>query len=156
MSDVTSIEEEVANIAKVDSDPLTVPAYGYELIREILIPELLGRETPDLLYWAGKRIARLFPLDSVEESVSFFQKVAWGKLEIVKQTKNEVVYSLSSELIEKRLKEKGKCTFQLEAGYLAQQYEHSKNVIAEAFEDPKRRSNKVTITVRWDSKDSVE
>ncbi|EOR25431.1 hypothetical protein A499_05335 [Niallia nealsonii AAU1] len=35
----------------METDPLTVPAYGYELIREILIPELLGRDTPDLLYW---------------------------------------------------------------------------------------------------------
>ena len=152
MNDLTSLEEEL----QVESDPLTVSAYGYELIREILIPELLGRETPDLLYWAGKRIARLFPVNTVEECVPFFQKVAWGNLEIVKQNKNEVVYTLSSELIEKRLKEKGKSTFQLEAGFLAQQYEQTKKVIVEAFEDPKKRNQKVTITVRWDSKDSIE
>jgi predicted hydrocarbon binding protein len=152
LSDLTSLEEKT----QVESDPLTVPAYGYELIREILIPELLGRDTPDLLYWAGKRIARLFPLNTVEEAYAFFQKVGWGNLEVVKQTKNEIIYQLSSELIEKRLKEKGKCTFQLEAGYLAQQYEQTKKVIAEAFEDPKRKEKKVTITVRWDSKDPVE
>ena len=119
MSDLTSVEEKT----QVETDPLTVPAYGYELIREILIPELLGRDTPDLLYWAGKRIARLFPLHAIEEAYTFFQKVGWGNLEVVKQTKNEITYQLSSDLIEKRLKEKGKCTFQLEAGYLAQQYE---------------------------------
>ncbi|MEM5592036.1 DUF2507 domain-containing protein [Niallia circulans] len=70
MSDLTSLEEKT----QVESDPLTVPAYGYELIREILIPELLGRDTPDLLYWAGKRIARLFPLNAVEEAYAFFKK----------------------------------------------------------------------------------
>jgi len=152
LSNLTSVEEKT----QVETDPLTVPAYGYELIREILIPELLGRDTPDLLYWAGKRIARLFPLNAVEEAYVFFQKVGWGHLEVVKQTKNEITYHLSSELIEKRLKEKGKCTFQLEAGFLAQQYEQTKKVIAEAFEDPKRKDQKITITVRWDSKDSVE
>ena len=153
MSDLTPLEEK----SQIEQeDPLTVPAYGYELIREILIPELLGRETPDLLYWAGKRIARLFPLDSVEECVSFFQKVAWGNLEVTKLTKNEVIYSLSSDLIEKRLKEKGKSTFQLEAGFLAQQYQQIKKVIVEAFEEPKKRNQKVTITVRWDSKDIIE
>lgn len=152
MSNLTSVEEKI----QVEADPLTVPAYGYELIREVLIPELLGRDTPDLLYWAGKRIARLFPLTAIEEAYVFFQKVGWGNLEVVKQTKNEIIYQLSSELIEKRLKEKGKCTFQLEAGYIAQQYEQTKKVIAEAFEDPKRKDYKVTITVRWDSKDSVE
>ncbi|EOR25432.1 hypothetical protein A499_05340 [Niallia nealsonii AAU1] len=91
---------------------------------------------------AGKRIARLFPLDAIEEAYTFFQKVGWGNLEVVKQTKNEITYQLSSDLIEKRLKEKGKCTFQLEAGYLAQQYEQTKKVIAEAFEDPKRKDKK--------------
>ena len=151
MSDLTSVEEKT----QVETDPLTVPAYGYELIREILIPELLGRDTPDLLYWAGKRIARLFPLHAIEEAYTIFQKVGWGNLEVVKQTKNEITYQLSSDLIEKRLKEKGKCTFQLEAGYLAQQYEQTKKVIAEAFEDQKIKYKKITFTVRWDSKDPV-
>lgn len=151
MSELTSIEEK----SKVEEEPLTVPAYGYELLREILIPDLLGRDTPDLLYWAGKRIARMFPLEKIEDARSFFEKAGWGTLEIVKQTKNEIDYTITSPLIEKRLKEKGKCSFQLEAGYLAQQHEQTKKVIAEAFEDPKRRNKKITITVRWDSKDPV-
>lgn len=151
MSDLTSVEGK----AKKNEDPLTVPAYGYELLREILIPELLGRDTPDLLYWAGKRIARLFPLNHLEEARTFFEKAGWGNLEIVSQDKHEMEYSISSELIEKRLSEKGKCSFQLEAGYLAQQHEQLKKVITEAFEDPKRRGKKVKITVRWDSKDSI-
>ncbi|GKU81506.1 YslB family protein [Niallia sp. NCCP-28] len=149
MSELTSVEEK----SKVEEEPLTVPAYGYELLREILIPDLLGRDTPDLLYWAGKRIARMFPLENIEDARSFFAKAGWGTLEIAKQTKNEIEYTITSPLIEKRLKEKGKCSFQLEAGYLAQQHEHSKQVIAEAFEDPKRRNKKIMITVRWDSKD---
>jgi len=151
LSELTSIKEE----AKLEEEPLTVPAYGYELLREILIPDLLGRDTPDLLYWAGKRIARMFPLEKIEDAHAFFEKAGWGTLEIVKQTKNEIDYTITSPLIEKRLKEKGKCCFQLEAGYLAQQHEHTKKVIAEAFEDPKRRNKKITITVRWDSKDPV-
>lgn len=151
MSDLTSVEGK----AKKNEDPLTVPAYGYELLREILIPELLGRDTPDLLYWAGKRIARLFPLNHLEEARAFFEKAGWGNLEIISQNKHEMEYSLSSELIEKRLSEKRKCTFQLEAGYLAQQHEQFKKVITEAFEDPKRRGKKVKITVRWDSKDAI-
>ncbi|MGP7816759.1 YslB family protein [Niallia sp. 01092] len=151
MSELTSVEGR----SRVDEEPLTVPAYGYELIREILIPDLLGRDTPELLYWAGKRIARMFPLEHIEEARNFFEKAGWGTLEVSKQSKYEMEYTLTSPLIEKRLREKGKCTFQLETGYLAQQHEHLKKVIAEAFEDPKRRDKKITITVRWDSKDPV-
>ncbi|WP_445489571.1 YslB family protein [Niallia sp. 03133] len=151
MSDLTSVEGR----SRVDGEPLTVPAYGYELIREILIPDLLGRDTPELLYWAGKRIARMFPLENVEDARLFFEKAGWGTLEVSKQSKHEIEYTLTSRLIEKRLKEKGKCSFQLEAGYLAQQHELVKKIIAEAFEDPKRRGKKITITVRWDSKDPI-
>jgi len=149
LSEITTEEQ----ITKVEEDSLTVPAYGYELLREILIPDLLGRDTPDILYWAGKRIARTFPLEHLEEAAAYFEKAGWGHLEIVKANKNEMEYALSSPLIEKRLKEKGKCTFQLEAGYLAQQHEQIRELVAEAFEDPKRRGKKITITVRWDSKD---
>ncbi|MEM5598512.1 DUF2507 domain-containing protein [Niallia circulans] len=76
-------------------------------------------------------------------SVRFFQKVGWGNLEVVKQTKNEIIYQLSSELIEKRLKEKGKCTFQLEAGYLAQQYEQTKRLLLKPLkiQKEKKKSN---------------
>ncbi|MFL6556844.1 MAG: DUF2507 domain-containing protein, partial [Bacillus sp. (in: firmicutes)] len=35
-------------------EPRTISIFGYELIRDILLPEILGKDTPEILYWAGK------------------------------------------------------------------------------------------------------
>lgn len=59
---------------------LDVSAYGYELIREIVLPDILGPEHSSMMYWAGKRLARKFPLQSWEEIPAFFEKAGWGTL----------------------------------------------------------------------------
>jgi len=58
------------------ASPLTVPAFGYELIREELISDLLGKDRPAILYWAGKRLARNYPLFSLDEMKEFFLNAA--------------------------------------------------------------------------------
>jgi predicted hydrocarbon binding protein len=131
----------------------TVPVFGYELIREILIPEILGDETPKILYWAGKNIARKFPLDSIPDIVNFFQQAGWGDLQVVKESKHELLVELSSVMITNRIRSKTNANFQLEAGFLAQQFERQKQVVTEAFEHPKKRSSKVQFTIKWDIKD---
>lgn len=141
------------DLPNMESSSAFVPAFGYELIREVLLPDILGRETSTILYWAGKGLARKYPLDTIEQVINFFQQAGWGHLQIKTEKKNELEFELSSELIEKRFKEHPECHFQLEAGFLAQQLEHQKNVITEAYEHPKKRLSKVSFTVRWDRKD---
>lgn len=131
----------------------TVPVFGYELIREILIPEILGEETSKILYWAGKNIARKYPLDSISDIIVFFKQAGWGNLHVVKESKDELIVELSSDLITNRIKNKKNAAFQLEAGFLAQQFERQKQVVTEAFEHPRKRSSKVQITIKWDIKD---
>ena len=133
----------------------TVPAFGYELIREVLIPDILGEETPNILYWAGKKLARKYPLESIPDIINFFKEAGWGDLYIAKESKNELLLELTSEIISQRLKENKKSFFQLEAGFLAQQLENQKQVISEAFEHPRKRSSIVEITVKWDMKDQA-
>lgn len=137
------------------SNPATVPAFGYELIREILLPSILGKETSTILYWAGKDMARKFPLQTMDEIIDFFEKAGWGYLTI-QESKNELQAELTSELITERLQKKDITTFQLEAGFLAQQVEAQKNVVAECYEHPKRRAKKVVFTVKWDKKDPID
>jgi predicted hydrocarbon binding protein len=130
-----------------------VPVFGYELLREVLIPELLGKETSEILYWAGKRIARKYPLQSMEEIFSFFQSAGWGTLVIKKEAKNELDLELTSRIITERLKTNNECSFQLEAGFLAQQMEQMNGVISEAYEHPRKRGGKIMFTIKWDKKD---
>lgn len=137
-------------------ETVTVPAFGYELIREILLPEILGSESAEILYWAGKRLARKFPLQDFLEITDFFDKSGWGQLMILNEKKSELELELSSLLITQRLQSKGTYHFQLEAGFIAQQIENQKEVISETFEHPRKRGGKVQFTVKWDKKDPAE
>lgn len=133
-----------------------VSAFGYELIRDILLPELLGKDAHEILYWAGKRLARKFPLKNFDEMCVFFQKASWGTLTITNESNNELEVELTGGIISQRLHSKKDISFQLEAGFIAQQIEMQKQVIAEAFEHPSKKGSKVRFTVKWDKKDIVK
>lgn len=134
----------------------TIPAFGYELIREELLPNILGKEASYILYWAGKDLARKHPLESMEEIFEFFSKAGWGVLSVKRESKQELEVELTSPLVAERIKKKDNCSFQIEAGFLAKQIERQKKVIAEAYEHPKKRAGKVIFTIKWDNKDRIE
>lgn len=141
----------------IESNTSDIPVFGYELIREILLPSILGKETATILYWAGKDLARKFPLQSMDEIINFFAQAGWGKLVVKAEGKHELEVELSSSVITERLhRNEGSTTFKLEAGFLAQQMEKHKGVIAECYEHPKKRANKVLFTIKWDAKDMIE
>ncbi|WP_404329473.1 YslB family protein [Mesobacillus maritimus] len=133
----------------------SVSLFGYELIRDDLISELLGKDEPEILYWAGKKLARKYPLYSIEEIIAFFHEADWGILSVKEEKRKELCLSLTGELVSNRLKKDKNSTFQLEAGFLAQQIEWQKKVVAEAFEHPNKRSNITQFTIKWDSHDPV-
>jgi predicted hydrocarbon binding protein len=133
-----------------------VSAFGLELLRTVLIPELLGDETPSILYWSGRKLARLYPLNELSDLPLFFERAGWGKLEIAEEQKDKCWLTLSSELIEARFKLDDSPVFSLEAGFLAEQFEHIKGFTTEAFTEPKpNRHKKIEFQVKWDLKDPV-
>jgi len=133
----------------------TIPAFGYELIREVLIPELLGKETPEILYWAGKHLARKFPLVSMDEVISFFEEAGWGYLKILKQDKHGMELEFTSPLITRHLKLKTDGCYKLEAGFLAEQIQTQKKVRTEAYEEVMKKTQVIRIILRWDMKDTI-
>lgn len=137
------------------NEPRNISLFGYELIREFILPEILGKDTPEILYWAGKRLARNHPLNSLDEIIDFFSKASWGLLELKKERKDEIEFELVSPLFVSRVKSKAEHYFQIEAGFLAQQIELQKQAIAETFEHPVKKANKVLFTVKWDRKDTL-
>lgn len=64
-------------------------------------------------------------------------------------------FELTSPLIVSRVKSKAEHFFQLEAGFLAQQIEIQKDVIAETFEHPLKHAQNVVFTVKWDKRDKI-
>ncbi|WP_226535347.1 YslB family protein [Fictibacillus halophilus] len=132
----------------------SVSAFGYEILRSDLLPELLGKQERNILYWAGRHLARKYPLHTMEEVSAFFNEAGWGNLEMIEASKTEMVFSLHSLLIEQRIENFQHHTFSLEAGFLAEQIQLQKKCTTEALESMKR--NKVSITVQWDKKDTIE
>lgn len=136
-------------------EEISVPSFGYELIREELLSNILGKDAPEVLYWAGKQIARTHLLQDLAEISAFFEEAGWGTLTIKKELKNELLYELSSPLIQRRIQLKPDTHFKLEAGFLAQQIESQNDLITEAYEQIQKKAGLVEITVRWDLKDHI-
>lgn len=147
----SSIQEQLSHFENLHTSGI-----AYELLREILIPDILGKELPSILYWSGKSLARKSPLKSEQEIIRFFENVGWGTLSITEHKSNEIHFELVSDFITARNKSRKTVSYQLEAGFLAQQFEQIKSVVSEAYEDQKKRTNKVFFTVKWDLKDPVK
>ncbi|MEH6944358.1 YslB family protein [Bacillus sp. JJ722] len=139
-----------------ESEIENVSIFSKEILRDIVLPDLLGKDHSQILYWAGKQLARKFPLSNMEETIEFFTNAGWGTLEELKSSKHEAEYILHGNLVTRRFALNEDCEFQLEAGFLAQQVALQKKRVTEAATEHKRKANKVKFLVRWDTKDSIE
>ncbi len=137
-------------IITIDETELNVPLFGYEILRENVIPELLGKEHNIILYWAGKSLARKYPVHSFDEIIDFFQKAGWGTLTLLKEKKYELIFELTSSLFE----HKKQIVCPLEAGFLAEQIQSIKGYMTETNETFKKGApKKVIFHVKWDVSD---
>ncbi|WP_242145654.1 MULTISPECIES: YslB family protein [unclassified Bacillus cereus group] len=144
---------------KVDIESLqdiSLNAFAYELLREELLPDLIGKELNEILYWAGRNLARKYPLETIEEVIHFFEKAGWGTLSIIEHKRREMHFQLTGPLIIEREKQKRHSSYQLEAGFIAEQIQKQRNVVAESYEEQKKRSDSITFLVKWDVKDIIE
>ncbi|WP_050615985.1 YslB family protein [Bacillus testis] len=137
------------------SETATISLFSKELLRDILLPDLLGKDHSQVLYWSGKQLARKFPLQSLEEVAAFFDNAGWGTLEKEKESKNQAEFVLSGEIVTRRFAITDEPEFQLEAGFLAQQLQQQKSRITEAAVETKKRGAKANFLVRWDTKDII-
>jgi hypothetical protein len=138
---------------EITLEEISVPSFGYELIREELLTNILGKDAPEILYWSGKHLARTHLLQNLNEISAFFAEAGWGTLTVKKELRNELLFELTSSLIKKRIDLKPDVHFKLEAGFLAQQIETQIGMVSEAYEQIHKKAGLVEITVRWDQKD---
>ncbi|SFE69247.1 DUF2507 domain-containing protein [Alteribacillus iranensis] len=115
--------------------------FGYKLLRYTLLPELFGSEEDDILYWGGKTIARKYPLEKLDDIVTFFKKAGWGELRLVNEKKRSIY-------LEMKIEKSNQISRHLEAGYIAEQIEQIKGRPAVTYIS--REKNKVTFHVQWD------
>lgn len=103
----------------------------------------MGRQTP----------RSKIPARKSGRFIHLFQHAGWGELTKLKESKNEMVFELKSDYISKRFENHEQPSFQLEAGFLAEQIERMHQCVTETYEEVKRRQKKVLFTVKWDAKD---
>lgn len=134
-----------------DNDNMTQDLFGYRLIRDELIPDLLGNHTKDILYWAGKKLARTYPCSNEGEIISFFIRAEWGDLSIIKQKNNEIHFELAGNVVQERIQHNDPL-FTLEAGFIAEQVAMIKQYQTEAVYT-RNKKHCVQIELKWDQKD---
>lgn len=124
-------------------EPEIIDHFGYEIIRDYVLSDILGKHESDILYWAGKSLARKFPLFSMDEAAQFFDEAGFGGLVLEKSGKGETVFVLHPLKIDNRC-------FRLEAGFLAEQQQKIGGFLTEAYEEVLPRKKIVRITLKTD------
>jgi len=127
-----------------DLDSQTV---GYDVLRYISLPQLLGQETDTLLYYMGRNLARAFDIKTLEDVYFMFDKLGWGRLEPMKERKNSIVFSLMADAVVKRLKAPFPTEFRLEAGFLAEAMQLIHNCECECTESVQRNVHQIQFKV---------
>lgn len=133
-----------------ETETLSIPIFGYELIRDALLTDVLGKEADLILYWAGKSLARKFPCKSTEDLFSFFCEAGWGTLTLLKEAKREKTFELSGPFVERRFSVQSVPSFSLESGFLAEQVASQEKAEAESVVDIPKRTQKAILTVKWE------
>lgn len=128
---------------------------GIALLRDILIPELLAKNTGTILYWSGKAIARKIPLKNLEAIQDFFVLSSFGDLSLTKQKHNQYSFELTGAPVLDRIKLSATPDFQLETGFLAQQLEFQLGIVTEGLSALTKKKDAVTITIQTDPKDVI-
>lgn len=131
----------------------TFPLFGYEILRDYLLPTILGKHEKDILYWAGKDIARKFPCTDIPLIISFFEDAGWGSLSLAKEMKDGYVFHLTNEPEMLKIEERN---FRLEAGFIAEQIQGINGVLTECFDEKKEKQQQVIFTVKMDLKEKIE
>ncbi|MDV7756849.1 YslB family protein [Liquorilactobacillus mali] len=129
---------------------------GYEVIRDILVPELIG-DNHNILYWAGKRLAREIYLAKDDDLTVFFIKAGWGNLKRIKSNKKQQLFELSGDAVQLRNEVSEQADFLLEAGFLAETIQLQSDFVCEAIiKDIKKKNSVVSLLVQLDPGDPID
>ena len=119
------------------------------LYRDTILPQILGQDTEQILYWAGKHVSRKYDLSNVAELPEFFDMAEFGKLEILKERKRSAAFELSGQVVQDRIAS-GSDEFSLECGIIAECIERQNGNPTEAAANVNEKKQTVEITVQTD------
>ncbi len=135
------------------NDLKTIPTFGYEIVRDNVLRTILGKHEEEVLYWAGKELARKFPLFSIDEAPNFFEQAGWGQLTLEKESKSHYTFILTGDADVLKFDER---CFRIEAGFLAEQIQKLKGCLTECYEEKKAKQHEIIFNVKWDEKEKIK
>lgn len=138
----------IENLLSTDNND----TFAYELIRDSLIPEVIGTDTT-ILYWVGKKMARSANLANIADLITFFEKANWGTLEVVKEKKDKQTWLLSGNIVTFRQNQIKSADFNLEAGFIAETIQIQSGFTSETIIENQNNKSGVSIIVQTDLKD---
>jgi predicted hydrocarbon binding protein len=113
-----------------EGDPKEI--FGSLILKDVLLPELLGNDSSDILYFAGKELARKLASNTLLGISQFFKLADWGDLSITKQDPSRQTWELTGDILKTRYEIDNLPDFYLEAGFLAQQIQQQLGKTTEA------------------------
>ncbi|MFS0574945.1 YslB family protein [Sporosarcina sp. 179-K 3D1 HS] len=126
--------------------------FGYDLLRNHVLPSILGKHEDDILYWAGKEVARKFPVFGIDELPVFFTEAGWGSLILEKTSKDEALYIMAPTTGPNASHR----SYTLEAGFIAEQYQKLNGVLTECYGEVNEKEEQIHFTVKWDPKTKID
>lgn len=120
---------------------------GYDVLRYISLPELLGKESDTILYFMGKTLARKMDIQSVEDIIAYYKQFGWGTLDLIKEKKNSITFHLLDDAIVHRLRSPFDIEFRYESGFLAEAIEQVYQAECECVEKIHAKIYQVEFTI---------
>ncbi|WP_067843340.1 YslB family protein [Amphibacillus sediminis] len=138
------------NITKIEAivEKMETTGSGYDLLRYVALPDLLGKDAPTILYVLGKNLARQIKWSSIDQVIIFFKNTGWGALELVKEKRSEHIFKLQTKAISNRYALGIETDYRIEAGFLAAAMEQIKQYSCECIEEEKPKKNYVELRVQ--------
>ena len=128
---------------------LATTYFGQMILRDELLPSLLGPRLDRIMYFSGRDLGIHFPAKD-DEIGKVFTDLGLGNLANSKMKVRERTYTLDGPVVAERLSKHPDADFQFEAGLLAQMVQQVLGMSAEAHSEVQARSNRVSITVAID------
>lgn len=119
--------------------------FALTLLRDRLLPELLQDDESEIIYWAGRALARDVDLTGVMALETFFMDAGFGFLTLTSKKPTEQVWRLDGPVVSARFDENNHASFALEAGFLAQQTQQQLGTGAEAQWEANKQTVVITV-----------
>lgn len=140
-----SKEQELIPITLLEN--MQTSGAGHDMLRYIGLPDLLGAEAKTLLYFMGKSLARKLAIQSMDDIYYVYEKLGWGKLELVKEKRKELIFHLMADSVAQRLNAPFDIEFRYEAGFLAEAMQILKDETYECTEEIHKKIHMVEFSV---------